>query len=477
MTHQRLLRLLAEQFGFSDFRSGQAAAIQSALNGRDVVVVMPTGSGKSLCFQLPAIELEGTTVVVSPLIALMKDQTEKLNARGLHAVSVNSSLGEKQLKAALQAIENGEVEFIYTTPERLQEPQFLSLLQRLSIDLFVVDEAHCISTWGQDFRPAYMELGAALKAIGRPPVLALTASATETVLGDIIRELGIPEAQVIETGYRRDNLFLEVKHFQTPTDKERAMHELAKRDGQGIVYVATTRAVDDLKAGLIAQGVSSVGYHGRMSARDRNSAQDVFMSGQAQVVVATNAFGLGIDKPDIRWITHFHVPTTLEAYYQEIGRSGRDGQPAACTLLYCPSDWKLLRFFRGNRFPDDSDLVNVYHAVQTACRNRGNPTTASLEAASPISKAKTRLCLKLLENAGVLRRRSSHWQLIVSDLSRERCEAIACAFVRKEEADRRCQEEMQAFAEGKRCRWRSIVEYFERSASSGDCGHCDRCGG
>jgi ATP-dependent DNA helicase RecQ len=287
---------IRDYFGFRNFRPGQAQAMDSALKGRDTLVVMPTGSGKSLCFQLTALTLEGITVVVSPLISLMKDQVDNLFDNGVWAVGLNSTLTPAQQIATEKDIVQGRASIIYTTPERLADPRFRELLRSRKVELFVVDEAHCVSQWGHDFRPDYLALGEAIDDLGRPPVMALTATATPDVIEDILAQLRMPDAEVVHTGFYRPNLELNVVHARGEAEKRTLLLEqLQKTEGTGIIYCATTKAVDELTGFLNSGGMEADGYHGRLSARRRAEAQDRFMADEFKALVATNAFGLGID--------------------------------------------------------------------------------------------------------------------------------------------------------------------------------------
>jgi ATP-dependent DNA helicase RecQ len=359
------LSVLRRTFRLRRLRPGQREVIDSVLAGRDTLAIMPSGAGKSLCYQLPALQMRGTTIVVSPLIALMKDQSDKLEERGLDAAAVNSALSEPERREAMRRIRESEADFIFATPEQLTNPAFMKKLKANPVDLFVVDEAHCITQWGHDFRPAYARLGAALRALGDPTLLALTATATPDVIKDIARQLGRPRMRVLNAGVYRPNLYFEVVQTTNAVEKNKALLEVVRSGGAGIVYCATVRAAKAVHAWLAGQGVKAELYHGRLGGRERTERQEAFMSGAARTMVATNAFGMGIDRPDIRYVVHYQLPGSLEAYYQEAGRAGRDGKEARCTLLYDHDDRRVQLYFARKR--SKVETLAAY-ARRTQCR-------------------------------------------------------------------------------------------------------------
>jgi ATP-dependent DNA helicase RecQ len=361
----RMLALARQWFGIASFRPGQALAIRNVMAGVDTLAIMPTGAGKSLCYQLPSLEFKGVTLVVSPLIALMKDQHDKLEQLGIEVLRLDSTLTPREEVVAMTRLTRGGPCIAYVTPERLSEPRFRERLTKVQVDLFVVDEAHCISQWGHDFRPAYLSLGEAVRALGRPPVLALTATAPQRVKDDVLAQLGIENASVIDIGLSRPNL----RYHVTRTTSERKKQALLLRileaqEGCGIIYAATVKTVDALADFLHSQGVKAGAYHGRMRAKDRERVQSAFMDrSDPRIMVATNAFGLGVDKQDIRFVIHYNFPGSLESYYQEAGRAGRDGKPANCILLYQPEDKRIQSFFLGGRYPTPEQTRAVAEAL------------------------------------------------------------------------------------------------------------------
>jgi ATP-dependent DNA helicase RecQ len=476
--HEHLRDRIRDYFGFRKFRPGQVEAVNSALEGGDTLVVMPTGSGKSLCFQLTAIALDGVTVVVSPLIALMKDQVDNLLDNGVWAVGMNSTLTRPQQSAAEKDIALGRASMVYTTPERLADPRFRKLLKRRKVELFVVDEAHCVSQWGHDFRPDYLGLSTAIADLGRPPVMALTATATPEIIEDILAQLRIPDAEVVHTGFYRSNLELNVVHAKGEVDKRsRLLEQLQQTDGNGIIYAATIKAVEELTAFLKSAGLKAEGYHGRLAARRRAEAQDRFMADEFKALVATNAFGLGIDKPDIRFVFHYHLPGTTEAFYQEFGRAGRDGARARGALVYDPADGKLLRFFQAKSYPDGDDLINAHHTLKLLHKRRKRPTLAEILAIAPLSEGRMKVCLSLFTARGIVSyEKSGRYRLMRPDMTRDALARSGQSYRDRQERDLLKHQQMVGYAEGRGCRWQTLLTYFgDEGLPEERCGHCDRC--
>src|SRR5262245_29265495 len=361
-----LTLFLRERFGFAEFRPAQQQVIDRVMAGQNVLAVMPTGSGKSLCYQLPALALPGLTLVVSPLIALMKDQVDQLNQLGLPATVINSTVSREQQRSRLEQAIAGRIKLLYIAPERLQSEEFRSGLRRAKVSLFAVDEAHCISLWGHDFRPDYLRLHHADRGLKSPPVLALTATASPAVRRDIVTQLGVDGALQVVSGFDRPNLYLEVREVSTNAEKVRAVVELARWAPLGIVYAGTRKNVEDIHGSLRRAGVESAAYHAGLPGPDRKAVQERFMNATQCVIVATNAFGMGIDRSQVRFVVHADIPDSVEAYYQEIGRAGRDGVPARCVLLFNYADKWIPEFFIDSSHPPPDILKYVFSKL---CRS------------------------------------------------------------------------------------------------------------
>ena len=470
-----LRRSLRRIFGLQELRAGQHEVISRVLAGQDTLAIMPTGAGKSLCYQLPALHLDGTTVVVSPLIALMKDQAEKLEEAGVVAEQLNSARSAGEQDAALERIAGARSDIVFTTPERLADPAFRATLAAHRVALLVIDEAHCISQWGHDFRTAYLEIGPARAALGRPPVLALTATATEDVVEDIRRQLGAPGLEVINTGMYRDNLRLQVVQVTNDDEKLGRLREvLAASAGCGIVYASTVKTCTELFERLAAAGESVTIYHGRLPAAERHANQDAFMSGQRRVIVATNAFGMGIDKADLRFVVHYQMPGSPLAYYQEAGRAGRDGEPAHCVLVFDRRDRRVQQFFLVRHHPDAAELGHVLGALPA---DRPGATLEELAPRLPgVARNRLAALLAALRDAGLARSDAARrWRSTgLGDPSR--LQALADDAVRKGERDHEALERMVTYAQTGFCRWRVLLEAFGETPPFPDgCGRCDNC--
>ena len=343
---------LKQYFGYDSLRTGQEELINGILAGHDVLGIMPTGAGKSLCYQLPALMLKGITLVISPLISLMSDQVKALNQAGVHAAYINSSLTENQIRMALSYASQGRYKIIYVAPERLNTPRFLDFACNADISMLTVDEAHCISQWGQDFRPSYLEIAGFLTRLPRRPIVsAFTATATERVKNDIVASLGLNNPVTMVTGFDRPNLFFRVVTRKGGSQKDNSIINYVKKheDESGIIYCATKKNVDKLYTLLNEQGISAGRYHAGLSNDERKQNQEDFTYDRIRVMVATNAFGMGIDKSNVRYVLHYNMPQSLEYYYQEAGRAGRDGEEAECVLFFSKQDIMINKFLLQNK--------------------------------------------------------------------------------------------------------------------------------
>jgi len=471
-------RTLRDVFNLDKLRPGQAEVMRAVLEGENTLAIMPTGAGKSLCYQLPTLHLSGTTVVVSPLIALMKDQVDKLEDAGLEASQLNSALSTREHEENLEQIKTENSDFIFVTPERLTTSEFLAELRKQTINFIVIDEAHCISEWGHDFRPAYLSLGAAVKSLGSPPVLALTATATPEVTADIEKQLDLGKLRVVRTGIYRPNLQFEVKRVTNEREKhEELMRVLREHDGTGIIYCATVKTVEALTDWLKSFDFKIEKYHGRMKASDRKQNQEMFMAGELKAIVATNAFGMGIDKSDIGFVVHYQMPGSLEAYYQEAGRAGRDGEPALCSLFYQLNDRRTQQFFLGGKHPKFDDILAVYQAMETLGASEKPVALATLqEQANTVADGKVRVVLSLLKELRLVKElRGSQFRLLRTDVKHADLEELARLSEEKTEKDKEKLERMMQYGQSAMCRWRLLHDYFGEEMEEERCGTCDNC--
>jgi ATP-dependent DNA helicase RecQ len=459
VSNNPLLDALRERFGLSEFRPGQLAAAGALLEGRDLVAVMPTGAGKSLCFQLPALLLQGTTVVVSPLIALMKDQVDALRGRGIRAAALHSGLPPQERSAVEAALSAGDLSLLYVAPERLGNASFRASLGRARVARLVVDEAHCISQWGHDFRPDYRRLAAFRAELG-VPAAAFTATATPEVRADIAAQLGLRSALDLVTGFERQNLTLSVETCRSREDKGRALERLVRDVGTpGIVYAATRKSVDLWADLLAAMGLRTGRYHAGVSDEERSRVQDDFLAGNIDVIAATNAFGMGVDKANIRFVAHVELPGSIEAYYQEAGRAGRDGMPSRCALLFSPADVRTQEFFLAGANPTPATFRKVWGQLGEGVGEE------EIDNGSMPAATAARLLRRAAESAGV-------------PLGVGRPPVDPSARDLKAKRDRERLDTMIRYAFSRGCRTRFIYDYFAGGARGGAaprCGVCDVC--
>jgi RecQ family ATP-dependent DNA helicase len=458
--------LLARTFGFSAFRANQEEVCRAAIAGRDVLLVMPTGAGKSLCYQLPAVARGGTALVISPLIALMEDQAAKLATRGLGVARIHSGLDRQIARQACVDYLNGSLQFLFIAPERLRVPGFAEMLGKRKPSLIAIDEAHCISQWGHDFRPDYRMLGQHLHLLRPAPVLALTATATPVVQNDILAQLSLNDAARFIHGFRRDNLAIEVVEVPKPMRTERALDLLRDADRRPAIVYAPTRKEAEETAATIGKHFPAAAYHAGLTTEQRERAQRQFLAGQLEVVVATIAFGMGIDKADVRTVIHTALPASLEAYYQEIGRAGRDGAASRTILMHSYADRRTHEFFLERDYPAVDELERIHRRLGSEPIAREQLQSALRMDADIFEKALEKLYIHGAVN------------VTYDDMVSLGSDASAWRRTYRSQADHRRQQLdlVARYAEGHACRMASLVAHFGDTADSRRlCGHCDFC--
>ena len=477
------LEALEQHFGHRKFLDGQAPVVSSILAGKDALVVMPTGGGKSLCYQLPAMCMDGVTIVVSPLIALMKDQVDALVEKGIPAAMINSTLSPDEQWDRINKMRAGEYKLVYIAPERFRSDSFTNALKECSIGFFAIDEAHCLSQWGHDFRPDYLRLGAAIEKIGSPQIGAFTATATPEVRADIRAVLKLRDPYECISGFERPNLSLRITHCEKEAKKYKRIESIVKRHKTGIVYCSTRKHVEAVTTELAAWGLSVVAYHGGMDDKSREEAQNLFISRKRDVAVATNAFGMGIDRSDVRFVIHFDVPGSIEAYYQEAGRAGRDGEPSVCDLLFNYADTRTQEFFIDGNNPGFAVIQDTYRVLREKADSKHEvnmPIKAIAEAVMAPNDMGISSALSTLARSGLIQRfdvpgkRARGTRLLRPDVDQHNMGIDRAALEEKDRRDRAKLQGMIDLCYSNDCRQLWILQYFGE-ANAPMCGSCDSC--
>jgi ATP-dependent DNA helicase RecQ len=461
-------KLLQQRFGYSDFRKGQWEVVDSILSGKNSIAVFPTGGGKSLCFQLPALVLPGTTIVISPLISLMKDQVDSLVEKGIAASFISSSLSDYEAEQRIRRMKEGRYKIVYIAPERFHSEAFAAALKNVTIPFIAVDEAHCISQWGHNFRPSYLKIRDLIQVVGNPVVAAFTATANEKVQKDMIELLGLSQCRLFISSFDRPNLEFRIEQPPCP---DAYVLNYVKNHAQksGIVYASTRKKVENLYFYLRNNGIRAAMYHAGLTAEQRNRQQNSYINGEARVIVATNAFGMGIDKSDVRYIIHYNMPISMESYYQEAGRAGRDGKSAVCILLKNSEDYRLNKFLINGNYPPVKAAENLFHRLRRR-KASGIPKELLLGRGASGSAVRESALKKIIEygyaeirNGVVFPSEKEKFTLSQKDIDRHKK-------IELEKLDA-----MQRYFEEKNCLRAYILRYFNEEPKDVQCGHCSLC--
>ncbi|QJU56099.1 ATP-dependent DNA helicase RecQ [Herbiconiux sp. SALV-R1] len=472
---ERIAAVARDVFGWEALRPGQLIAVRAVVQGHDALAVMPTGYGKSAIYQLAGHLLDGPTVVVSPLISLQVDQVRSIRSRTgdeHEAVAVNSGRSKRANDEAWVSVANGATEFVFLAPEQLARDKVVERLRDLGVSLFVVDEAHCVTAWGRDFRPAYLRLGSVIRRLGGPRILALTATGSAPVRDEIVERLGLRDPEVFVHGFDRPNIRLAVERHESEHEKERAvLEQVAALTPPGLVYLATRADTERVARALGDLGLRAAAYHGGLGARERTEVHELFQAGGLDVVVATSAFGMGIDKADVRFVVHGDVTESLDSYYQELGRAGRDGGPALATLHYRAEDLGLRRFFAGGRVSEErvEDVVGALVAGGPAVHN-----VSELVAATGLPERAVENIVNLLVETGHLTEEGGGVVLAAAVTQEVAFAAVTAARERQERIDTSRISLMQGYAETRGCRRQFLLSYFGDDLTT-PCGNCDVC--